>query len=171
MSCYIMLYRVMLYRVMLCHDMLCHVMLRYIMLSYVMLCYVMLLMIILKHKVNDNKNNKVNNDSNNNNLKYKNNLINFIFTGLASKKFLESNSCNVLWFSLIKILDTSEIIFTPEQYENIKTRSEDDMALISSNLTLFQQHLLGKKFVKFSFFLFYHNKLSYQKKLFWFFHV
>ena len=76
-------------------------------------------------------------------------------TGLASKKFLESSSCNVLWFSLIKILDMSELIFTPEQYENMKTSSEDEIALISSNLTLFQQHLLGKKFHNLLIFIFF----------------
>lgn len=69
----------------------------------------------------------------------------FLMIGLASKKFLESSNCNVLWFSLIKILDMSELIFTPEQYENMKTSSEDEIALISSNLTFFQQHLLGEK--------------------------
>ena len=134
-------------------------------------------MTILNHNVKDNKNSKINNKIKN--QKYKNNLIYLFVTGLASKKFLESNSCNVLWFSLIKILDTSEIIFTPEQYENIKTSSEDDMALISSNLTLFQQHLLGENscnflislqfvpllfiFLHFFFSLFYRNLLSYQK--------
>lgn len=89
-------------------------------------------------------------------------------TGLASKKFLESNNCNVLWFSLIKILDSSEMIFTREQYENIKTISEDDMALISSNLTLFQQHLLGGNSQNFLIFLPYFSFISNLLKFFFF---
>jgi hypothetical protein len=77
--------------------------------------------------------------------------LNFFFVGISSKKFLESNNANVLWFSLIKILNSCENIFTMEQYENLRNCTDDELALISSNLTLLQQHLLGENIVCFIF--------------------
>ena len=68
---------------------------------------------------------------------------NFCPVGNPSKKIFEQSNANVLWFSLIKILDLCKSIFSPDQFENLKNCSEDELALISSNLTLLQQHFLG----------------------------
>jgi hypothetical protein len=38
-----------------------------------------------------------------------------------------------------------------EQYENLRNSTDDELALISSNLSLLQQHLLGENVIRFIF--------------------
>jgi hypothetical protein len=62
---------------------------------------------------------------------------------MASKKFFEQYNSNILWFSIIKILNTCENIFSIEQIDEIRTNSFDDLALIISNLKPLFCHIMG----------------------------
>jgi hypothetical protein len=60
-------------------------------------------------------------------------VVSSILGGMASKRFLESNSGPVLWVSLMQVLDSIPALFSAEQCGELRDGSEDTLSLLGND--------------------------------------
>ena len=59
-------------------------------------------------------------------------VVSSILGGMASKRFLESNSSTTLWVSLLTVLDSIPALFSAEQCAELRDGSEDSLLLLGT---------------------------------------
>ena len=75
------------------------------------------------------------------------NVSSSLLSNMASRRYLEGTSSVVLWYALLRVMDTCQAVFSPEQCVDLRDASvEDDLSLVVSGLSLYQQHLVGMVF-------------------------
>ena len=75
------------------------------------------------------------------------NVSSSLLSNMASRRYLEGTSSVVLWYALLRVMDTCQAVFSLEQCGELRDASvEDDLSLVVSGLTVYQQHFLGMVF-------------------------
>ena len=75
------------------------------------------------------------------------NVSSSLLSNMASRRYLEGTSSVVLWYALLRVMDTCQSVFSVEQCGELRDASvEDDLSLVVSSLSLYQQHFLGMVF-------------------------
>ena len=75
------------------------------------------------------------------------NVSSSLLSNMASRRYLEGTSTVVLWYALLRVVDTCQAVFSHEQCGELRDASvEDDLSLIVSGLSSYQQHFLGMVF-------------------------
>jgi len=74
------------------------------------------------------------------------NVSSSLLSNMASRRYLEGTSSVVLWYALLRVIDTCQAVFSLEQCGELRDGSDDDLSLVVSGLTVYQQHFLGMVF-------------------------